>query len=225
MATKNNPDDNAEEIEVKSAPKVNDVAKPGSTAAPQTSRPIITNHGAMIKKDPMVSGKEDGTDGKEVVQEEEKSLAKKSEVRVTPISAPEKTEPSGETKEEPAEASEEQADISNQDEAAAEKPKEETGGSETAAIDSLAGSAENKKTPAKEAEAEKARQQKIQELVASRKYNVSITEGGRKGTGERIITWLLFLLLLCSIGAYLAADAGYLDIGIDLPYDLIKNNP
>ena len=76
------PVETSEKVEVKSAPRVNDVAKPGSTAASPTSRPIITNHSNMIKQDPMVSG---ASSDKDLAEDKEQKEVKKSEIKIEPI--------------------------------------------------------------------------------------------------------------------------------------------
>lgn len=205
-----------EKIEVKSAPQVNDVAKPGSIAASPTSRPIITSHVGMIKQDPMVAGHD---------SEPEEKTAKKSEIKLEPISEEKKPETEEKTPEEPDKTEEEKESTKplEENQSEDEEKKDDSTSSDSAAIDSLASAAESKKVLAKEEEVEQAKEAKIEELINSKKYNVSIVEGGHKATSQKIISWVLLLLLLAAVGAYLAVDAGYLDIGIDLPYDLIKN--
>lgn len=234
MAKKTKDENPQEEADVKSAPQINDVAKPGSAPAPATSRPVITGHGSMIKKDPMVAGGDDKKEENDSA-EDKKPLKKKTEIKLTPLDEANSEESAEETDEKVVEKEEaqepEETDVV---EPAAEEPKpdvekkdEETpenpSTSEAAAIESLAGSAQSKNPTTKEVEAEKVREAKVKELIETKKYNVQITEGGHKATSQRIVSWILLLLLLCAVGVYLAADAGYIDIGVDLPYDLIKN--
>lgn len=216
----------AEPIEVKSAPKVNDIAKPGETPSTPTSRPIITKHSMIIKQDPMVSGKPE----EEKIEDEEKDqVVKKSEIKIEPIVS---TEPKEEKKEE-AKSDEEKPEEAETEE---QKPEEESppetdadsaeaeneDTSDSAAIDSLATSAEARKT-SKDAEEEEKRKQKIKELVDTKKYFVPVVEGGHKASSQRFATWLLLILLVGAIVVYLLIDAGYIDVGISLPVDLIKN--
>ncbi len=199
--------------EVKTAPKIKDVANPGETPPSATARPIITGHGSILKQDPMMADKS---------EPDEKITTKKAELTIKPEteSEPESTEtseesPKGENKDEPPEA--------NEAEKGETKNDEDSTGSDSAAIDSLATSAGNKKQDAKQAEEERKKTEKINELIASKRYSIPITEGGHKASSQRFMSWLLLILLASAVGVYLAIDAGYLDIGIALPFDLIKN--
>lgn len=221
----------SQEPQVKSAPQVNDVAKPGETAALPTSRPVIAGHTPMIKQDPMVSVQNSDSDGETIQVTKSGSITKKADLKVDPIEneepAPEENisdTPANDTAAPDTESSDDKPENNSvvKDEQGEERNTEEES-SEPAAIDSLATSAENKKLSAKAAEEEKAGQEKIKELISSKKYSVQIVEGGHKATSQRFMSWLLVFLLLASAGVYLAVDAGYLDVGIALPYDLIKN--
>lgn len=228
--------DGAEKIEVKGVPKVNDVAKPGETPSSPTSRPIITNRSGMIKQDPMVSGKPDDEENKDDQLEDKDSgkITKKAELNIKPAESAEDAEQVEEEKPEPAEKQDTPPEETNSEEEKSAEEKTETSAgqsddgaepstSESAAIDSLATNAEAKKASSKTAEEEQKKAEKIQELVNSKKYYVPIVEGGHKASSQRFATWLLLFLLVVAIGVYLAIDAGYIDIGISLPFDLIKN--
>ncbi|HEX5456512.1 MAG TPA: hypothetical protein VFW77_04055 [Candidatus Saccharimonadales bacterium] len=215
-----------------SKPQVNDVAKPGQTAATPTSRPIITPHGGMIKQDPMVAGASDEEDM--VDKKSESRISAKPELKLKPISddksadddksdnEPETKQDKDEEKSEPDDKKVE-AEIKSEEEKPSEDTPDESKGDESAAIDSLASSAGSNKQTAQETEEEKKRGEKIKELAESRKYYVPIVEGGHKASYERLLSWLILILLLISIGIYLAIDAGYLDVGISLPYNFIGN--
>ena len=218
-------DDPQEKSTVKSVPQVNDIAKPGQTAALPTSRPIITSHTGIIKQDPMVAS--DGSaesDQTSKPDEKSEAVSKKSEIVINPISSeqdtitlknePEKEEKSTRTPEDDIEKSE--------SETPAEESAQESSSSDSAEINSLADSAEAKKQAGKDTETKEQEAEKIKELIASKKYFVPIVEGGHKATSQRFMTWLLILLVMASVGVYFAIDAGYLDVGLELPYDLIK---
>ena len=218
--------------------QINDVSKPGRTAATPTSRPIITPRGGMIKQDPMVSG---ASNDKGVVDEKSESrISAKPELKLKPIlddkpvEDDDKDKAKPETKQEKESAKPEKDDNKDDNKAGAKaeekQPSEDKAddntdneGDESAAIDSLASSASSKKQTAQETEEEKKRSDKIKELAEGKNYYVPIVEGGHKATNERLLSWLILILLLVSVGVYLAIDAGYLDVGIALPYNFIGN--
>ncbi len=227
--------DDSEKIEVKTL-KVNDISKPGETPSLPTSRPIITSRTGMIKQDPMVSGKPNnkGDENDEVEQPEEDSekLAKKSSIKLKPIDEPEDKpednedkpeEPKPEEQDEPEESKPGERDEPPKQNEEETPEEDDTSTSDSAAIDSLATNAETKKPSSKEAEEEQKKAEKIQELIASKKYYAPIREGGHKASSQRVMSWIFLILLLLAVGLYLAIDAGYLDVGISLPFDLIKN--
>lgn len=228
----NDKPDAAEPADIKGAPQVNDIAKPGETPSPATSRPIITNRSGIIKQDPMVAAKPQEDKDDQPEEKDSEDITKKSEIKIEPmtpaaedVEATEQEEKPEKLKDETATeqtaAAEEKTELEDETK---EKPDENTGDtSDTAEIDSLATSAEAKKNSAKEAEDEQKKNDKIQELVESRRYFAPIVEGGHKASSQRFASWLLLFLLLATIAVYLAIDAGYLDVGISLPVDLIKN--
>lgn len=215
-------DDPQEKSSVRSAPQVNDIAKPGQTAALPTSRPIITSHTGIIKQDPMVAGENSDKTEQPSSDEKSETTSKKSETVITPIVSDQDVE---DMPAEPDNTDKQPAEVADKPEAGVPTEEEnpaESSSSDSAAIDSLADSAEAKKQDSKEAEAKEKQDQKVKELIASKKYFVPIVEGGHKATSQRFMTWLLILLILASVGVYFAIDAGYLDVGLELPYDLIK---
>lgn len=190
------------------------MAKPGSTPAGPTSRPIIVGHQASLGQDPLLAK----------IQSAASDLGGAPELKLTKQKkiSPNTPEASDET------PADEQQAVKNQpsaaDQAAQAKPQPETAASNSnAAIDALAGEV-NAKAQAKEHSKDELQQQeKIRTLIESKQYSLPITEGGRKAASERVVSWLLIFLLLAAAVTWLAVDAGYLDIGIDLPYDLIKD--
>lgn len=215
-----------------------DVSKPGSVAASPNSRPLVVKHGPMLKQDPMV---------KEVDSEQRPTSSPK--LKITPLSeqdqSPENanedeskidTEKLAEGSKEPlaTKSSVEESsrpeenktsaskEVDKQQESSeSEKSGSEKTDKESNAVDALADAAEkNSKRTTKEDE-EKAK--KVKQLTEDKTYYLPIVEGGKKASMERFMSWLILILLILSIAAYLAVDAGYIDIGIDLPYDFIKN--
>lgn len=213
---------------IPSAPPVFDVSKPGETAATPTSRPIIVGHKVMVKKDPMVSSEASDEDSKPT-EEAPSKLVHKKETTIKPPSE----EPNEEQKAEEALPAEEKA---AEPETPEEKPEpsvapkseeEEAGKPEstgTGAIGALADEASAKRQGQKAKEEEEKKQAHIEELIKSGKYHLPVHDAAYSGsrTFSLFINTLLIVLLLAT-GAILAHDAGYIDLGLDLPFDIIKN--
>lgn len=217
----------------KSSSKVNDVSKPGETPASSNARPTITGHSPVIKNDPMVAFSSKNA-SEEPEEESGKSYITRSKAKISPISEDFKTEDEEVEKKDEAESSdssdqEEAKDTTAPDEKNAPeqaKPADEktnSVGSDTAAIDALAQTADSKKIESKEKEEQEKHRNYISDLEKSGKYRLPIIEGGHKGSAERVVSWIFLMLLLASLGVYLAIDAGYIDIGFDLPFEFIKN--
>ena len=88
-----------------------DVAKPGDTAATATSRPVIINHG-MLVKDPMMQDKGDEAASELVSAEETPQKLTQSKKIIAPIVAQETTE-SKQDDSDKAETADEQSDESS----------------------------------------------------------------------------------------------------------------
>ncbi len=93
--------------------------------------------------------------------------------------------------------------------------------SESAAVDAMAVQAEAQKKAEQEAKEITARQALVDKLVAEKKYFVPINVSSRRRHSRWSI--VIFVVLILIIGAYIAADAGLIDLGFKLPIDLIKN--
>lgn len=224
-------DSNSKTGNPKTAPQVNDIAKPGETPAPATSRPVITGHGPMVKQDPMVSGGADD-DGEDIIKDKPGIVDQKSETTIRPDKdfhnkPEEKTEKKSEEESEQKKTSESPEESIVKEEETVEDKKDdadsEVSNSDSAAIDSLATSVEAKKLDAKQAEEKQKIKEKIEQLKDEKKYYVPIVEGGHKASSQRFATWIFLILLLAAVLIYLLIDAGYLDVGVSLPFDLIKN--
>ena len=103
-----------------------------------------------------------------------------------------------------------------------EPPKpEETETSETASVDAVVAEVGDKKESAKKAEEQAKRDQEVQALIDSKKYVVPI---GHESVAEKknTVAIILFILVILVLGAYAAIDAELVDVGLKLPYDLIK---
>lgn len=211
---------------VPSAPPVFDVSKPGEIAATPTSRPIIVGHKAMVKKDPMVSSNAAARDSKPA-EEAPAKLVHKKETTIKPISEEPKEEqkakevaPTEEKTEEPA-ASEEKPEPSEDSKPEEEADKPESTGA--GAIGALADEASDKRQSQKAKEEEEKKQAHIEELIKNGKYHLPVHDAAYSG-GRAFSLFIntLLIVLLLAVGAILAHDAGYIDLGLDLPFDLIK---
>src|SRR5690606_17731968 len=148
-----------------------------------------------------------------------------SEEKEEPESTEVNSEEAEDSKEQ--EAAEDKASEPKADDSTDKKPKEdgeehpET--STSGAIDALAGEASAKRQSQKQKEAEEKKNQAVQELIKSGKYHLPIHDAVYRRTNAftLFINLLLVVLLLLS-GIVLAQDAGYIDIGLVLPFDLIK---
>lgn len=54
----------------------------------------------------------------------------------------------------------------------------------------------------------------------TKQYHLPIDEGAAGGTGKKIMMFVVVLLI--AIGGVVALDAGWVDVGLKLPFDLIK---
>lgn len=201
--------------------KVMDVSKPGSTAPDASSKPVIVGHKPMVA-DPMVSRKGNAESepkplaqtGKKlepisadmkVTEKKEgqpkKAEAPKTEPEVTPSEKPEITEP----KPEVPETKPEEAKSPEPEETEEKKPKDDKAKEE-----------EEKKLAA---EAEAAA--KVQELIDSKKYFVKIDDSNTRSIKTFVMT-VLIVVLVGTMALTALIDAEVLDLGIGLPFDLIK---
>ncbi len=215
--------------------KVNDVSKPGETPASSNARPTITGHSPVIKSDPMVAFSSRNESEEEIQESNEKnSYVTKSRAKISPVS---KDLTGDKEKKNESDSEEEETIVSGTDKDAGKDAEKDTEtaktedsdektssvGSDSAAIDTLAQTADAKKAESKQEEEEKKHREYIDGLSKNGKYRLPIIEGGHKGSAERLVSWVFLLLLIASIGVYIAIDAGYINIGFDLPFELIKN--
>lgn len=205
--------DEANKTSAPTSPPVFDVSKPGETAASPTSRPIIVSHKSILKKDPMMSADEDKPDDE---KEKEAPLRPKREAKLEPPSAEEKKPEAEKESPEPAPASDENP---KEEEPADNAPES----SDAGAIDALAGETSTKKEQQKAEEEAAKKKAEVDKLIASKKYYLPIHDTAYGGSNA--FTWFinsLLVILLLAAGAILAHDAGYIDLGLDLPFDLIE---
>lgn len=223
----------------KSAPsgsdhKVFDVAHPGKTMPSSNARPAIITHHALAK-DPMISPE---LDSAATVTDHDSNVSDRpigfKKIRIEPLHIDDSTETAVDDTALPpsdAEVPEEQepelADDLDESMPHAEDTSESVVSNEptnteddTDEIADLSVQASAKKVKKSEdAEAEQ-RQKHAQELIASKKYALSIHSPKRRKRTVAIgsIAGLLFLAV---VGAIVAIDAELIDIGIELPFDLL----
>ncbi len=176
---------------------MDDITKPGKTPASATSRPIIIGRGPAVQ-DPMVNNETSGLN-QEASDKTPEKLSAPSVVKkvISPITAPEAEKP--------------------------ETTAEATSGSsaDSAVVDAVLDQVSDKKKQEQLSEEENKRSELIEKLVVEKKYFVP-TKGPHQKRNNRI-AFLLLIVLLVGVGGVVAAiDAGVLDIGITLPFDLIK---
>lgn len=216
--------------------KVFDVAKPGKRRPSATSKPVIVGHKNMIE-DPMVRKGSiqitaDNTDEEAVdpakSKSEEAKLAPHEAKPIMPLAAADKSpEPSAE----PVESTEPEAKPQETTDQSVKPAESEESGeaSEAAEVQVSDSLPDQPETPAKladkedkAAQEEKARTEAIQKLIESKQYVVHVGESSHRKRGKWLIISLLILVLLV-VGVDLAVDAGYIDIGLKPPINLIKN--
>ncbi|MDZ7786518.1 MAG: hypothetical protein U5L95_05385 [Candidatus Saccharibacteria bacterium] len=218
---------------------VDDVTKPGETPANATSRPVIVKHRSVMK-DPMMAEpnpsqmdeKEGSSADKTDKTEEDKDdpvSRKAPKLQPSPdVSATEKSD----TPEENENENENEKEKENENEKASspqEKPPEdkeaptedngrETGenNSGTGAVDVLASEAVKGKKDSKE---QREKREAIEKHIEEKTYFAPIGRISKRRAKIRIILFILFLIALA--GGYLAIDAEVIDLGIELPLDIL----
>jgi hypothetical protein len=182
--------------------KVFDVATAGSIKPDIGAKPMIAGH-KMLAADPMVKTEADA-------QKENKKLSVHSEKT---ISAPvhdttevDKTDQS--SAEEPQKADEATPQLN--DEQKHETPDEAEASPEP----------DKAPTPKEMEDAEVEAQEKLAKIIQSKKYVVPIHQAGGNAVRTFLVTFLI-VLLLGSILFFVLVDAGIIDAGISLPFDLL----
>lgn len=205
--------------------KTMDVAKPGKSAPDTSARPVLVTHRPMVQ-DPMVkddpkadSSSEALAKGEDQTADDTKSKPEPTthgEKVISPVSDPTVAEATEEPKPEPAEVPE------PVETAKPEKSAEETRAEEAAVVDAVADQATSDKRKQNElTDEEKAKQEAIQKLITEKKYFVPVGQVSHRRNQRLAIVFLVLVILLA--GAYIAIDAGVIDIGVKLPLELIKN--
>ncbi len=226
--------------------KIFDVSKPGKGKVVATSRPVITV--SEIAKDPTLMEQNEPTvkspsQSHKVIQPlaaKDKTESVAEEVVKVKVSTPVQEAVAPDKKlsvsDQPVELEKPENNIeAPEGSVEKEKPAEETKQAEVAAsietessdmavVDALAGSIASKKEAAKIAEEQVKRDAQVEELIESRKYFVKIGHEPSKKTHQihqRSLVVILILVFIVS-GMYVAADAGLIDLGFTVPFELIK---
>lgn len=206
--------------------KVFDVAKPG-TSQPQTgSKPMVVGH-KTLASDPSI--KED-KEGEGQSQEITLSPAPNKKIRLAPIS--EEVVEDTETPE-PKEEVTIQSKVTEVEEPVSEPEKEEVKETETEEkpepeannpvddqqVPDVDG--KNKKQDDAQAKLQQEKEQQLNALIESKKYNLNIKESHGSSI-KKFLSVLFVLALLAVVVGVALEDAEILDLGIELPFDLIK---
>lgn len=173
-----------------------DVAKPGSTPADATSRPLIVTKSAIMK-DPMVQDTDDSSSNQPLPAP---SVSKKV---IAPLVADESSDDT------------ELTSAPSDQSVKAPTPVDETETVESAS-DPTDESAETK-----EQQAAEKRQAVADELIKQKKYIVPIGVAARKKASQQLVVGIVFLVLI-GVAAIVAIDANLIAAPISLPFDFIK---
>lgn len=229
---------------VEEGAKVMDVSKPGKGKILTTSRPVITSIVNAPTTEDIVAPKAVAPSAAHKtilpIQHDEDEPAEK----LVSIDTPSDNEPT-EPEPQDAEAAEPEAPVEDaqaepemeQSDTSADEPTDipaaapresakstQPESSDAAGLEAVAGAVQSKKEAIKKAEEAAQKDAALQELIDSKKYVVPIGHVSHKAHRKKHHNgWmvLIMLLLVASIGGYLAVDAGLLDVGFDVPYDLI----
>lgn len=180
---------------------ISDVAKPGNTPADATSRPVIVNRESFIK-DPMVN---DDSDAKDKTPESEVRASAGKKV-IKPLEDTETTKES---------APEPDAKTENTEEAAAEPV------SDNAVVDAVLDQVSDTKQQVAQDKETEQRQVLVDKLVEQKKYFVPLATAQHR-RNNKIAVVVVAALLPLLVGIVLAMDAGVIETGVTLPFDLIK---
>lgn len=212
----------------KDTKKTMDVSKPGQSAPDSSARPVIVTHRPMVQ-DPMV--KDETKEDTWVESENTQEAAPKPDVPhgdrvIQPLSKPSGETETAETPEPEAEAApaDSPADPVETEDAPPESSPEQKAAKEAATVDAVAEqvSASKKKSEGPSPE-EKAKQEAWKKLVADKKYFVSVGRATHRRNTRRALVALVAVLILGGLGFLLLIDAGMINAGFKLPFDLIKN--
>ncbi len=190
---------------------VMDVSRPGKTAPTASAKPIIVGHGPMVQ-DPMVTA-----ETKPVAESPE--APKAQPVVATPSAAKKIISPITQQK---SEATAEPEAVTPDEEtqvASSETPDPASASlDDTAVVDAIVDQVGDKKhdVPTEE---DRKQQEKIERLIAEKKYFVPL--GKLHQGSSKAITVIVLLLVFALLGSAAAIDAELVDTGVALPFDVL----
>lgn len=199
--------------------KTFDVAKPGTEKLDIGSKPMVVGHKSA--GDPDVKEASDEKKNEDA----EKLMSHSKKTVIAPLSEEDKEE---KPKEEKAEVSSEKTEDNvepQEPEKKSEDKKEEPqeAKKDQAESEKDEPSDDDEDAPKKEKTVDDIaleRERNLQELIKSKKYNVSIKEK----RSSSVVTFLLSFFVVVVLGLILVAllvDAEVLDLGVELPFDLL----
>ncbi len=200
---------------------ISDVEKPGTTPANATSRPVIVGHGPVMK-DPMVTTDKKDTNDQATDTPSAAKLRVEPKKVIKPLT-PEETAEEDATKDPAPESEAPAKDTTGKPEPEKPKPAEpaEDSSSESAVVDAVLDQANETKQSDIEDKAAAERQELVGKLVADKKYFVPLATAQHRRNNKIALVALVALLPLL-VGGVLAVDAGIIETGVQLPFDLIK---
>ncbi len=189
--------------------KLFDVAQPGKTAAPATSRPVIVGHGSGLTHDPMMAKASD-----------EKPVKKKE---INPIKVAEAT-PKREAVVQPPQPIEEDAVpvvTPEEQPAAAETQSSVKESQGTPVVDDLMNEVTAKQADKKQKQDLADKTVEVERLIEAKTYFVPIGQSSLQRSHYRIIIYLLLIIILLAVGLNFAIDAEAIDIGMNALTDIL----
>ena len=190
---------------------MDDVSKPGKTAADASARPVIVTHRPIVQ-DPMMKQDADVSIMEPAKPVKESNDSPTSGERVIkPLESDDSTKPDDvKTKQESVETAHDDNDGSYKD------------NQETAVVDAVVDQVADDKRKKHDADDQTAaKQAHFQKLIDDKKYFVKTGQVARRRNNR--IALALFIFILITVGLYLAVDAKLIDPGFDVPYQVIQN--
>lgn len=204
---------------------IDDVAKPGDTPADATSRPLIVSSGAMMK-DPMVTDDSKAkTDEPSSLQTSPKKVVEPlAEADSDPVDAEVKPDNADATKEDTPkpEKADEKAKSDAKAEAKSTEPTDSEQADDTAVVDAVVDQVADNKQVSEEDKAAEERQKVVDQLTEQKKYFVPLAAAQHR-RNNKIAVIVICALVPLIVGVILAIDAGVIDLGFDLPFDIIPS--
>jgi len=211
-ATKNNSSENDKK-------KIFDVAKPGSSEPETGSKPMVIGHKSVSADSSMLTTKEKDSEDNESEQEHEATvgLSPSKKLILKPLTDAEKNG----TKNETDATQTKDKDLSTSEVPKSLNIKDSTTIEQVSKVNEKSEASKTVNELEKEKqEAVDLREAKLHELIKSGKYNVDINESKAFNFRSFITTFIVTALGVLLIVAVLI-DLDILDIGIQLPFDLL----